>query len=349
MKSFFFALGLGVLLIGGMFFCGCSRPVTDSQNGSGGGLEQFFDASLPDGVISLEASPMTSDSYKYIVPLGNLNPSDHTLPTDHVYFTHDDATETIPVYAPVGGKILEIYTFNYGSEHDNRIVVGVKSTYSYYLIHLVASTSLKAGDTVQTDQQMGVASKHAAAVDLGVLNKNSPQPFINTSHYVDMNIYSDAPLKYYVEPVKSQLYARVRRLGSDLDGKFCYDQAGKLIGGWFLQGVTSAEITASPAVGTKEVAFVYDNYDPSQIMISVGGTVFSKGVYYVQNGAADPANVSTSSEKTTYKLFLASSEASRTGLLIVEMTDSDKISVEAFNDVTSETADFTSAAYSYIR
>ncbi|MFA4967190.1 MAG: hypothetical protein WC624_03120 [Candidatus Margulisiibacteriota bacterium] len=335
-------------LVLAFFLIGCTRQGTDS---TGGGSEsnQLFDSSLPSGVISLEVSPMADGSYKYIVPLGNLNPSDHTLPTDHVYFTHDDATETIPVYAPVGGKILDIYTFTYGSEHDNRVVVGVKSTYSYYLIHLVISSSLKVGDTVQTGQQMGVASKHAAAVDLGVLNKNSSQPFINSTHYVDMNIYSDAPLKYYIEPVKSQLYANVRRLGSDKDGKFCYDQPGKLVGGWFLSDVATADITAGTAVGTKEIAFVYDNYDPNQIMISVGGTVFSKGVYYVQNGAADPVNVTAASGKIPYKLYLGSSETSRTGLMIVEMTADDKVKIEGFNDTSSDTADFTPAASPYIR
>ena len=329
--------------------CSCSRPISDSGGGASEGTVQLFDPTLPDEIISFEISPVAAGNYKYIVPLGNLNPSDHTLPTDHVYFTHDDATETIPVYAPVAGKILDIYTFNYGSEHDNRLTIGVKSTYSYYLIHLVASSGLKAGDTVETGQQLGVASKQAAAVDLGVLNKNSPQPFINSSHYVDMNIYSDAPLKYYVEPVKSQLYASVRRLGSDKDGKFCYDQAGKLVGGWFLTGVTSTDITSGTAVGTKEIAFVCDNYDPDQIVISVGGTVFSKGVYYVQSGAADPAGVTTSSGKIAYKLYLATLEVSRTGLMVVQMTADDTIKVEGFNDVTSETADFTSAASYYAR
>ena len=332
-----------------LLLCLAGCGTQGGSGGGGGGSLSLFDTSLPAGVISLEVSPVASDSYEYIVPLGNLNPSDHTLPTDHVYFTHDDATETIPVYAPAGGKILDIYTFSYGAEHDNRLTIGVKSAYSYYLIHLVADSSFKKGDTVTAGQQLGVASKHAAAVDLGVLNRNSPQPFINTDHYVTMNIYSDAPLGYYVEPVKSQLYATVRRLGSDKNGKFCYDQTGKLIGGWFLTGVTSADITSGTAVGTKEIAFAYDNYDPNQIMISAGGTVFGKGVYYVQNGAVDPANVTTASGKTTYKLYLASSEANRTGLMIVEMTAADHVKIEATTDMTLETMDFSGAAYNYVR
>jgi hypothetical protein len=262
---------------------------------------------------------------------------------------HNDTTETIPVYAPVGGKILGIHTFSYGSGYDHRLTIGVKKHYSYYLIHLVASSGLHRGTTIQAGQQVGVASNKAAAVDLGALNENSPQSFIDPNHYPDISVYSDAPLKYYTEPLKTQLYAAVRRLGADKDGRFCYDQAGKLIGGWFLAGVTRQDILAGTAVGTKEIAFVYDNYDPNQIMISVGGTVLTKGVYYVQNSASDPASVGTSSGKVTYKLYSASQEAGRVGLLIVKMNATAAISVEATNNVTSETMDFTSAASSYIR
>ncbi|OGC14400.1 hypothetical protein A2526_04115 [candidate division WOR-1 bacterium RIFOXYD2_FULL_36_8] len=344
-------LKYGVIFLLMLCLAGCGAKNGDS--GTGGSeddpLALVFDSTLPEGVISFEVSPVAGSNYKYIVPLGNLNPSDHTLPTDHIYFTHDDATETIPVYAPSSGKILEVYAFNYGSEHDNRLTIGVKNNYSYYLIHLVADSNLKKGDTVTAGQQLGVASKHAAAVDLGVLNRNSPQAFINTSHYVTMNIYSDAPLKYFIEPIKSQLYDTVRRLGSDKDGKFCYDQAGKLIGGWFLSDVTETDITSSPAVGTKEVAFVYDNYDPTQIMISVGGTVFSKGVYYVQNAADDPASITVASGKATYKLYSSSQEANRVGIMVVQMTGDSQVKIEAFSDTSIDEIEFTSAAYNYIR
>lgn len=42
-----------------------------------------------------------------------------------------------------------------------------------------------------------------------------------------------------------------------------YDQAGKLVGNWFLEGVTRKDINKGidGGVGTKEVAFVYDTYE----------------------------------------------------------------------------------------
>lgn len=334
-----------------VLFCmgGCGKQADIPSSDTASATIDYFDSTLPDSAIILTVPHMTLSSFKYIVPLGNLNPPDHTLPTDHVYYVHDDTSETIPVYAPADGKIVNIYTFNYGTEHDNRLIIGTNKHYSYYLIHLVASSSLKVGDIVTAGQELGVASKHAAAVDIGVLNNNISQPFINTDHYVTTSLYSDAPLKYYTEPVKSQLYALVRRVGSDKDGTFCYDQAGKLVGGWFQEGVTNADITSGTSVGTKEIAFAYDNYDPTQINVSIGGTVFTKGVYFVQNGATDPASVSSSSGKIVYKLYLGSSEATRSGILIAQMQTDGKVKIEAFSDTTSDSADFTSSAYTYTR
>ena len=41
-------------------------------------------------------------------------------------------------------------------------------------------------------------------------------------------------LKYFTEPARSTLYAKVGREGSDKDGKINFDQAGRLAGNWFV-------------------------------------------------------------------------------------------------------------------
>jgi hypothetical protein len=97
---------------------------------------------------------------------------------------------------------------------------------------LVLDENLKVGDYVQAGQRLGVISRYAAAFDLGVMNRNILQPFVNPKRYGYTQLYGDSPLKYFVEPYRSQLYAKVLREGEDKDGKFCYDQRGKLIGTW---------------------------------------------------------------------------------------------------------------------
>lgn len=41
---------------------------------------------VPAGPLVFRASPTDQPAIRWITPLGNLNPPDHTLPTDHIYF-----------------------------------------------------------------------------------------------------------------------------------------------------------------------------------------------------------------------------------------------------------------------
>ncbi|MFI5177952.1 MAG: hypothetical protein ACHQO8_05300, partial [Vicinamibacterales bacterium] len=42
------------------------------------------------GPLVFRSSPIAPGAIKWIVPLGNLNPPDHTTPTDHIYFYFAD-------------------------------------------------------------------------------------------------------------------------------------------------------------------------------------------------------------------------------------------------------------------
>ena len=58
----------------------------------------------PQGSL-FSVSPIKSSDLLYVVPLGHLNPPDHTIPTDHIYLTVKDTNQIIPnsakeVFAP---------------------------------------------------------------------------------------------------------------------------------------------------------------------------------------------------------------------------------------------------------
>lgn len=80
---------------------GCHR-------GDGGG------PSLPQCTADrpLTVSPLADGDFAGLVPLGNLNPSGHTLPTDHVYFylpfDGGTAPDVVPVVLPGDGWITQI-------------------------------------------------------------------------------------------------------------------------------------------------------------------------------------------------------------------------------------------------
>lgn len=324
---------------------------TSGYSGGGGSsssddLSRYFDSSLSSGTLSFEVSPAATSEVVYIIPLGNLNPSGHTTPSDHIYFYH---TAEVSVIAPAAGKVLEVQTTTSGSKTEHSMIVGVTATSSYYFHHIVLSPVLSKGDTITVGQALGHSSSLAAAFDLGVVNYNVKQPYVNTKRYISSSLYGDSPLKYFKEPVKTQLYSMVNRSGSDKDGKFCYDLAGKLIGNWFMDSLPNDSTSSGVDAGTLEAAFVYDVTDPTQIKVSIGGTIFTTGHYFVQNGADDPVNVTTANGKIIYKLYADSTKASPQGLLAVQMLTDDKIKAEATTEVSSGTMSFTSNAKTYVR
>ena len=87
----------------------CSIILGCGQLGGEDSSPTYVDSSLPTGGLSFEVSPVATSEFSYILALGNMNPPAHTFPTDHIYFVHNDYTETIPVVAPAAGKVIYIY------------------------------------------------------------------------------------------------------------------------------------------------------------------------------------------------------------------------------------------------
>ena len=66
-----------------------------------------------------------------------------------------------------------------------------------------------------------------------MVNLDRPLTFANPARYSRETLYGDGPLKYFEEPLRSQLYAKVDRDGSERDGRIDYDVKGTLSGNWF--------------------------------------------------------------------------------------------------------------------
>ncbi len=309
----------------------------------------IFDPSLPEGTLEFTYSPLPTDRIMYIIPLGNLNPPGHTTPTDHIYFVYD-GTE-LEVTVPVSGRVLRIEDFG----DDQGITIGVTSTFSYYFFHVRLDEGVNVGDWLEAGQRLGTTAP-PSAFDLGVLNKDLANPFANTTRYPDDKLHADAPLKYFKEPIRSTLYAKVARDSEDKDGVFCYDQPGRLIGNWWLTTAPD-DLLAAEDYESYALAFVYSNFEPNRIMISIGRRVGgAEGLPYGAYAAVGPApeNVTPESGNVTYILYEYVQGQSpvlgeRVGLLIVEMLNDHTIRVQTFADTTSTTREFTQDAVTYIR
>jgi hypothetical protein len=230
------------------------------------------------------------------------------------------------------------------------IVVGSST---YYLDHVQLDGSITEGTMLTAGQRIGQSGSLTYGIDLGVFSSLKKNFFINPARYPPESVNGDAPLKYFEEPLRSRLYALVYTASGDRDGRFDYDVSGYLAGNWFLEGLPveqSGNFTAWP----QHLAFVYDNYDPSSIRVSIGGTLGMVGAYAVQAGAPDPRTVSAATGKVAYQLTIgvppgATPDPAKKGLLIVQMLDASRIRVEVFSGSQAADADFTSAARIYVR
>ena len=324
--------------------------------------DRNFDTSLPSGQMIFSQLPVDTTNIGYIMALGHLAPPGHTRPSDHMYFVNVPAGTVI--YAPASGKVLDTYTFDEGNgKSDNRITVGVTSTASYYFMHIVLDDGIKTGVEVKAGQRLGVVSD-MTGFDMGAMVKTIDQPFLDPQLYGLSSLHCDSPIKHFTGDMQNELYAKVRRLGQDKDGKICYDISGKLRGNWIAEDAKKFDPLNTDNYDSYFVSFVYGNYDPSKMVISIGNDSFLTSVngsssyngtklFYVQDNAIKFENVTPASGKVTYKLYNTGefdpNPGVREGILIVQMITDNKIRIEFFDDTTSTEHDFTSNAKIYVR
>lgn len=325
--------------------------------------DRNFDASLPAGQMIFSYLPVDTVDTGYIMPLGHLAPPGHTRPSDHIYFVNIPPGTVL--YAPAPGKVLDTYTFDEGNgQYDNRITIGVTNTASYYFMHVVLDAGIKIGDEIEANQRLGVLGASAVSgFDMGAMVKTINQPFIDPDLYGLSSLHCDSPIKHFLKNMQAALYAKVRRLGAEKDGKICYDQAGKLIGNWIAENAPRDPLNTDN-FESYFLSFVYGNYNPAKMTISIGNDSFFTSVrgsssfngtkvFYVQNDANKFEDVTPASGKQVYQLFGTGEFdiplGKRVGLLIVQMMTDQKIKVELFDDTTADNHDFTSNAKIYMR
>jgi len=94
---------------------------------------------------------------------------------------------------------------------------------------------------------------------------------------------------------------------------------------------------------------VYDRDDPSQIRVSVGGTLpISVGVYQVDGNSPDPAEVSAENGIIVYRLGGTTNWEGETATILAQVVDNERLKVEAFEGYLSNPT-FTSNAKYYTR
>jgi hypothetical protein len=310
-------------------------------------------ASGPAGTLSFSVSPIPPADLQNITALGAMNPWGHTLPTDHLYFSHHfNAGPFAPVtiVAPASGVVESVLSRGGG---DAKITVRVTSRFVYAIDHVILKPEFVSGTPLPAGTELGTST--SGVFDFGVVNLDRPLTFANPARYSRETLYADNPLKYFEEPVRSQLYARVDRRGSDRDGRIDYDVAGTLAGNWFADDLPPerSSIGGDMSVGTRQLSFARDVVSPDRLRISLGGLGMT-GLWGVPPDAPDFARVTPASGLVAYRLLEtgepgAAPGTRQLGLLLVQMLDESRLRIEALPDSRATTGTFGPNSRIYLR
>jgi len=344
-------------------------PEGGGENQPGDGGEENY-PEFEEGPVTFTCVPLNEGDYTEIAPLGNLNPPGHTFPTDHIYFFFADPWAYPPPYqvkAPADGIITEIiysqYDWHEGSGHtgkynDYSITITHTNTFKSKLGHiselenwvLEQAGTLELGWNlveipipVSVGDLVGKAGGRAgeqAAFDMWALDETVTLNFIHPEKYGDA-AHAVCPLDYFEDNLKASLYQKVSRTAEPRGGKIDFDQPERLVGNWFCENITDP-------LGEwgKHLAFVYDRDNPSQIRISVGGTLpISVGVYQVDGNSPDPAEVSAESGIIKYRLRGTTNWEGETATILAQVVDNERIKVEAFEGHPSSPVLTSNAKY----
>lgn len=300
------------------------------------------------------AAPVTPAAIDYINPLGHMTTPFNALPQGRIYLVLRDRTQPNPVMAPAAGTVSWIL----GPKPDYRVEVRVNDSLAYFVDHVAPEPAVVLGARVDAGQRIATHSGATCCVDFGVLNDSLRLTgYVRRARYSPQVLLADAPLKYFAEPLRSQLYALVVRFANDRDGKHDYDVAGRLAGNWFLDGTPDAG-SLLPENWPRQLAFAYSNTHPQMVLVSVAGTLALTNLFAVHDGAPDPAMVSVASGLVIYRLFAKSPPVSegnvkgttQLGVMLVQVLDDSRIRVEVLPGATATGAGgFTAAAQVYTR
>lgn len=235
-----------------------------------------------------------------ITPLGNLNPPDHTTPTEHTYLHFKDAqAQTTTVYALVAPADITLLLVKSSTgapdpEDYSMTFALCKDVYGYFnhvkflsdeVAALLADQDCIAysdGNSETCEKQLfafvpagtllGEVGRLQGNFDFGALDMRVTHTFANPDRYQyarTPNIV--CPYDYYEGDLQEKLYALLPRTQEPRCGVVALDVLGTLQGVWF-------QPDNDIIIGwDQHLAFVTDNYDPASNVISVGGTFSEAG------------------------------------------------------------------------
>ena len=249
---------------------------------------------------AFRVAPVDLTQLSEITPLGNLQPPDHTTPTEHTYLhfadEQDRTTTVYPLYAPSDVTLLLVgSSVGFRDPEDHSIAFALcKDVYGYFNhVKLLSDevATLLAGrecfefadgnagacekplfESVPAGTLLGHVGRLQGNFDFGALDMRVTHRFANAERYQFARTpHIVCPYDYYEGELREQLYALLPRTQEPRCGVVALDEPGTLQGAWFQPG-------SDAVIGwDQQLAFVTDNYDPAIAVIAAGGTFTEPG------------------------------------------------------------------------
>jgi hypothetical protein len=324
---------------------------------------------MPMGFTGSRIAPADSIFDPSFDPAEGANQTAHTLPADHGgphFKNFEDNVNFHPTFAVADGTLVAVqYDQGWMDPHPgttqrlDSYALFFQYTKNFFLliVHftqlepnlLKQIGSLDSGTEKLTDipvkggQLLGMTggTTNLGGFDFKVYDMDSKANTCMQSPTTEGSAHSVDPYQFFVEPLRSQLYAKLPLRPEPRAGQWCYNIAGKLVGNWHFYYHGTLE-TYQPGLG-----FFYDVYDPSKILI---GDTQTGRVYTINGNAPDPATIDVNSGLIKYALTDHDPRNSDTGVMLVQMTDTAKIKMEFFpNASADQVTGFTSGAQQLYR
>ncbi len=364
--------------------------------------EQDFAGQPP---VVLTAPIMKPEDISILFPLGYMWKG-HVTPIDHQYYYPLNVlavpVQEYPVYAPADGYVVRVSrTGNFQVEaglapRDNYDILIQHSCNTYTLLTLVTGITAEMSAAIGTLERgtgkntyikvtagQQIARVGGQSLDVTFFDTNTPaKKWIVPAHYHEQSKkYATDPFLFYTAGIKNALLAKTLRTAEPKGGRFDYDEDGKLVGTWFLQGTNGYEGAAGQGLDywRGHLVFAYHAFDPSAVEVSIGRwhkpgateeQVKAGWQFSVKGNTPDPKNVTESTglvkyelanmtyslgngnpwDMQTYQGLVYIGAGSTEGVLLVQMMAPRLIRVEAFPGKTAaQVTGFTSAAQLYER
>jgi len=228
----------------------------------------------PEGALFTEL-PFELERMDHVVPLGQLNPPGHTIPTAHMYWNvKDPGSAPTPLRAPAKAVIRGVKRSEFSATHDDyairlEVCDGVEITYS----HVTALSPALAAEIddykcdppreiadgtvtdcharlsleVEAGAELGTIgdAEHVMGVDFGVVDERVNNKFVNAKRHAHLRHIASA-FDYFTEERKAEVapylgfWDGARRTALPLGGQFAYDVAGSARGSWYRVDGTTA-------------------------------------------------------------------------------------------------------------